>query len=429
MVSRFFIYSVRLSFAIKENPLMFNLKLLLAPTAVISALLAGALPAQAQSPACYTLESLQGQFAVVGTYGSNIAIAYGVRSHDAFGNMSAAFVTNQPVAGSPTGARTSVSGVNRATYAINCDGSGVVTRVATLADGTTIPAFDDFLVTEGVVQNGKLVATAMVDAQRIPSGIVLGGVFLTRKYTRLPNGCFSRESLRGSYGVVVNYGVNVALGIQPETLDGKGNLTRTGVLNQTTVGSPTGARTIGNVTSTGTYRVNCNGTGTIDRVVTRPDGTTAIASDDFMITEAIEKDGGLLATRIVDAQRDPSVIIPGGIFVTRVHSLRASPAEAGPTTPPAQGATVAVAGPKGATATASSIVLDGTKSAGADGKPLTYSWTMAAGSPVAVILGGTTATPTVQFSQGRGSYTFVLRVTDSTGVTVSDTVTVDYRGI
>jgi hypothetical protein len=164
-------------------------------------------------------------------------------------------------------------------------------------------------------------------------------------------------------------------------------------------------------------------------VVTRPDGTTAIASDDFMITEAIEKDGGLLATRIVDAQRDPSVIIPGGIFVTRVHSLRASPAEAGPTTPPAQGATVAVAGPKGATATASSIVLDGTKSAGADGKPLTYSWTMAAGSPGAVILGGTTATPTVQFSQGRGSYTFVLRVTDSTGVTVSDTVTVDYRGI
>jgi hypothetical protein len=128
-------------------------------------------------------------------------------------------------------------------------------------------------------------------------------------------------SLQGSYAVVVNYGANVALGLQPESLDGKGNLTRTGINNQPTAGSTTGQRTIANVTSTGTYTVNCDGAGTITRIVTRADGAKASASDDFVVTEAIEKDGRLIATTIIDAQRDPSVIVPGGIFVTRTHTL------------------------------------------------------------------------------------------------------------
>ena len=42
-----------------------------------------------------------------------------------------------------------------------------------------------------------------------------------------------------------------------------------------------------------------------------------------MITEAIEVNSGqLIATTIVDVQRDPSVILPGGVFVTRVHTRR-----------------------------------------------------------------------------------------------------------
>ena len=53
-------------------------------------------------------------------------------------------------------------------FAINCDGSGVITRVATLAEGTRVPAFDDFLVTEAVVKNGRLQATTIFDGQRIP---------------------------------------------------------------------------------------------------------------------------------------------------------------------------------------------------------------------------------------------------------------------
>jgi hypothetical protein len=132
---------------------------------------------------------------------------------------------------------------------------------------------------------------------------------------------YTVASLQGNYSVVVNYGANIALGLWAETLDGKGNLTRTGVLNQPTPGSATGERTIGTVSSTGTYSVNCNGTGTITRVVTRPDGTTAPETDDFIITSAVRLPGRLsIATTIVDAQRVPSAIIPGGIFVTHVHT-------------------------------------------------------------------------------------------------------------
>ena len=129
---------------------------------------------------------------------------------------------------------------------------------------------------------------------------------------------YSLASLQGSYAVLVNYGAAVAIGLQIQVLDGKGNLTRTGVLNQPTAGSTTGARTVGTVSSTGTYTVKCNGIGTITRIVTRPDGSTASAIDDFIITAAIKVAGRpSIATTVVDAQRTPAVLIPGGIFLYR----------------------------------------------------------------------------------------------------------------
>jgi hypothetical protein len=145
--------------------------------------------------------------------------------------------------------------------------------------------------------------------------------------------CYTLASLQGTYAVINTYGANVALGLQTEYLDGNGNLTRTGILNQPTVDSTTGARTVGTVTSTGTYTVNCDGTGTIVRIVTKPDGSKASATDDFIITGAITvhvtlpqaQGWQLIATTIVDAQEAPSVIIPGGIFVTRVHARLPSP--------------------------------------------------------------------------------------------------------
>lgn len=137
-----------------------------------------------------------------------------------------------------------------------------------------------------------------------------------------PSCPYTAASLHGSYAVVNSYGAGIALGLQVEYLDGNGNLTRTGILNQPTAGSTTGARTVGTVTSVGTYTVNCNGTGTITRIVTKPDGTKAEAMDDFIITDASREGWLFVANTIVDAQRDPSVILPGGVFVTRVHTRR-----------------------------------------------------------------------------------------------------------
>ncbi len=144
---------------------------------------------------------------------------------------------------------------------------------------------------------------------------------ITNIHAQDPSCPYTLSSLKGTYAVVNSYGANLAMGLQIETLDGNGNLRRTGILNQPKSGSTTGERTIGTVTSIGTYTVNCNGTGTISRIVTRPDGTTAAALDDLIISQAVQGPGWSgIATVFLDAQRDPSVIIPGGVFVSRVHT-------------------------------------------------------------------------------------------------------------
>ena len=90
--------------------------------------------------------------------------------------------------------------------------------------------------------------------------------------------------------------------------------------------------------------------------------------------------------------------------------------------------TVAVASPKGGNVFSRQLQLDGSQSTSADGKPLTYLWTIPAGSPAAAMQGATTATPAVQLVSGRGLYSFLLTVTDSTGGTATDTVTVNFLG-
>jgi hypothetical protein len=91
--------------------------------------------------------------------------------------------------------------------------------------------------------------------------------------------------------------------------------------------------------------------------------------------------------------------------------------------------TRAVANPKNVTATLREFILDGTASTSADGQPLSYSWSLAQDSLPAWMTQGNTATPLVGFAAGHGPYTFVLTVTDSTGNTATDTVTVNFAGI
>jgi threonine dehydrogenase-like Zn-dependent dehydrogenase len=134
---------------------------------------------------CFTLASLKGSYSIVGTYGANIAIALAKRSVDGDGNLTGTFVVNEPTAGSTTGGRTLVTGTNAGTISVNCDGTGVVTRVLTVA-GVQTNQFDDFVITEAEMKDGQLIAKTIVDAQRTSSTIVSGGVFLRRTWTRVP---------------------------------------------------------------------------------------------------------------------------------------------------------------------------------------------------------------------------------------------------
>jgi phospholipase C len=93
---------------------------------------------------------------------------------------------------------------------------------------------------------------------------------------------------------------------------------------------------------------------------------------------------------------------------------------------PSGGVTKAVANPKNVFTSLLTTTLDGTASTSANGQPLTYQWTVASSTLSAQISGAATATPTVTFLGGPGTYTFILTVTDTTGSTSSDTVSVTF---
>ena len=90
--------------------------------------------------------------------------------------------------------------------------------------------------------------------------------------------------------------------------------------------------------------------------------------------------------------------------------------------------TTAIAQPKNLSVLSRQAQLDGTQSKSFDGKPLSFQWTIPQGSPQAGISGGTTATPTVQFGIGRGTYLFMLTVVDSAGNSSTDVATVNFLG-
>ena len=169
--------------------MMFNRKSLLVPTALVLSGFLGVSAAKAdEDPDCYTAASLKGTYSVIGTYGANVAIALGLRHFDGKGNLTATFTLNEPTPGSSTGGRTIITGTQVGTYTVNCDGTGVFTRLLTASNGVTATQMDDFVITRASAKDDRFLATALQDVQRTPSAIVAGGIFLTRSYTRLPDG-------------------------------------------------------------------------------------------------------------------------------------------------------------------------------------------------------------------------------------------------
>jgi hypothetical protein len=166
---------------------MFKKNGLIAMTALVFLGFIIASTANAEEPKCYTLASLQGSYASIATYSANVALALARRYFDGKGNLTGTFLINAPVPGSTTGARKIIKGTQKGMYTVNCDGTGVFTRDLTQPDGTVTHSMDDFVITKAKVDDGRFVATAMVDAQRVPSQIIPGGLFVTHSFTRLPD--------------------------------------------------------------------------------------------------------------------------------------------------------------------------------------------------------------------------------------------------
>jgi hypothetical protein len=167
---------------------MFNKKSLIVATALVFVGLLGVSTANAEESQCYTAESLEGSWALIATYGANVAMAFGERSIGENGNFTGTFVLNGPTAGSSTGARTITTGTQVGTYAVNCNGTGTITRTLTASNGVITTQMDDFIITKAIVSHERLVATSLADATRVPSALVPGGIFVTRVHTRLPGG-------------------------------------------------------------------------------------------------------------------------------------------------------------------------------------------------------------------------------------------------
>jgi len=167
--------------------MMFHTKSLLVLTALVFCGFFSAAKADDDAQ-CYTVASLKGTYATIGTYGANLAIALGLRHFDGKGNQTGTFTLNEPTPGSSTGGRTIITGTQVGTYTVNCNGTGVFTRTLTTSNGVKTTQMDDFVITKATAKDDHFLATALQDAQRTPSAIVAGGIFLTRSYTRLPDG-------------------------------------------------------------------------------------------------------------------------------------------------------------------------------------------------------------------------------------------------
>jgi hypothetical protein len=128
----------------------------------------------------WSLATLNGEFALVGTYGANVARLLGTYVVDGQGNLSGSGRINLP---GPGGQRVIVDISFEGTYTVEADGTGTTSLMVTLPGGATLQTTTDFVVTKSTRLRGVRVATEIASAQREPS-TVLGGAFVTFVSTR-----------------------------------------------------------------------------------------------------------------------------------------------------------------------------------------------------------------------------------------------------
>ncbi len=168
---------------------MYAWKRCMAAAAVAGMLSIAAPAATAQADAqgwtpSYTAASIRGDYAVVASYGANVAQALGTQAADGHGNLRGSALVNQPGAnGSRKLSRITFTG----TYTVAKNGTGKFHLTLALPGGNTADAVEDFVITKIRLVNGTPVATEIVDAQEEASHVIPGGVFVSHTYTRRPD--------------------------------------------------------------------------------------------------------------------------------------------------------------------------------------------------------------------------------------------------
>ena len=152
--------------------------------------LASAAVAQAQHPrganqtAPYSLGSLEGTYAAVGTFGDHLAHAQDLFTFDGQGNVSAIGLTNGPGA---NGQRVLATLTFSGTYTVDSNGRAVLMLTATTSGGGTATVTEDVLITRAkVTDHGQKVATEWVGMQR-QLAVSVSGTFVTFVATRRPD--------------------------------------------------------------------------------------------------------------------------------------------------------------------------------------------------------------------------------------------------
>ncbi|MDQ2841919.1 MAG: hypothetical protein M3Y72_12955 [Acidobacteriota bacterium] len=130
----------------------------------------------------YALASIEGEYAVVGTYAGEVAGLIGVSRTDRNGNVEGSALVNIP---GTNNTRLVVPISWTGVQIVNEDGTGTVSLTITLPNATQTVT-QDFVITKAAKIDGVLKATELRTMQREPSGLV-AGEFITDVLTRRPD--------------------------------------------------------------------------------------------------------------------------------------------------------------------------------------------------------------------------------------------------
>ena len=136
-------------------------------------------------------------------------------------------------------------------------------------------------------------------------------LFFFREAQGQQRGNFTKASLDGQFALVGTGGDHTAASVGIETYDGRGNVTRSLVLNELDADHK---RKVVTINGQGTYHVQPNGMGIATIVNTLPNGSTFTSHLDFVITQATTTTTNTSdvkrATALFAILREPGIAAP-----------------------------------------------------------------------------------------------------------------------